>query len=483
MNRLLLVFPAVIALVSCGSNAGEFPSLDCTGPVPAQFTRIFIGTPAAGGQQSGTSAGDPLDGTTADKFDTILRTIAEGKRPTWGTQTQIAPENLIVCINAGTFETNGQFDWVVTLGHNKGANNTGFTVEKNWRIHGQGADQTRLKLAGFVPDQFLDRTGNTFSGGSNVVIGTHSVDASGVEISDLTIDANHDNLNRVSGLPLNLEAIVLRSLHGGHWIHDLNVIGASGDLGGENIFLETFPIRIWGDSQDGDPSQSSGNIIENVTLTQPGRAVGNSTFPGGALTGIAVTSATGEVRKNLVDGYSIAFGGFDMGAVNFHDNIAQNMVYGFNADSFSNNGVTIQSNQFIHPAAYGIVIGGSEPQQKFLGWKVLNNIIAIDTPGTVGLVLRGQVQISTFAGNKIFSDQAAKPNVIAIWSYPSGPGVANFGNTFVNNQLDITQRIDFSQDPFFHQNCRFMNRDLQERPRLDFPDNSAGCSSFSASVR
>ena len=93
---------------------------------------------------------------------------------------------------------------------------------------------------------------------------------------------NHDNLNRASGLPLSLDAIVLRSLHGGHWIHDVNVVGASGDLGIRNIGYETFPIRIWGDSQEFDPAQSQGNIIERVRLTRPGRAVDPDGYLGGA---------------------------------------------------------------------------------------------------------------------------------------------------------------------------------------------------------
>src|ERR1051326_871265 len=74
----ILVAALVLALASCKPlSPPEVISQDCTvAAAPANFTRIFIGTPAHDGTQSGTSANDPLDGTTAQKFDTILRSIA-----------------------------------------------------------------------------------------------------------------------------------------------------------------------------------------------------------------------------------------------------------------------------------------------------------------------------------------------------------------------------------------------------------------------
>lgn len=479
MKRIIYLLPVALLFASCISPPSGFPSSDCTDAVPTQFTRIYIGAPSPGGRQSGTSAQDPLDGTTAEKFDTILRTIAEGQRPSWGTQSRIPPQNLIVCINPGVFRTSGQFDWFIPDGHatgthTKGADSVGFTVEKNWRIHGHGTHQTLLELDRYVTGQFRDSAGNAFTGGRNIVIGTHSGDASGVAISDLTINANHDNLHQLEGLPLNLGAIVLKSFRGGHWIHNVNVVGASGDLGAENGVLESFLVFIWGNSPEADPSQDTGNLIENVTLTRPGSPVGKDTFPGGSVSAIVVTNAVAEIRNTLVEDYLIAYGGWAMGPVWFHDNVASGIMYGFNSDSFNNIGVTIQSNRFIHPASYGIVIGGSGPQQQFSKWKVLNNTIEINAQGAAGIVLRGQVKDSTFSGNTVFSDAPAPPNVIAIWSYSSGRSVANFNNIYQGNRLDDSQRVDFSQDPFFDSNCRFMNRDLQDQILPDFPDNTSG---------
>ena len=465
--RFFLPSALILALVSCKPLDPEVISQDCAVPIlPANFTRIFIGSPAVGGQQSGATADDPLDGTTADKFDTILRTIAEGQQPTWGAQKNIPAENLIVCLTSGTFQTNGQSDWKIDVGHTNGIPR-GFTVEKNWKIHGRGVNHTKLQLASYVPDQYVDSNGSPFSGGRNVVIGTHSDQASGVEISDLTVDANHDQLTPPGGTPLNLEGIVLRSIAGSHWIHNVNVVGGSGDAGARSVAFEAFALQIWGSSQNQTPNQSAANLIENVSVTKPGRLMVSGFPAGGAMDGIVLNNATGEVRNNVVEGYAIAYGGWAMGSVWFHDNVSKNSTYGFNADSFTNNGVILQSNQFIHSAAYGIVIGGGT---QFAHWNVSNNTIQMNATGSYGIVLRGQVQNSVFTENTIQSDGGH--NQTAIFSFPSGQGQANVGNSFQDNHIDGSLRINFSQDPDFSTNCRYLNRDLQDRPLRGFPDNS-----------
>jgi hypothetical protein len=469
--RFVVLAALVLALASCMQlRTPEITSQDCTVAVPKGSTRIFIGTPVRGGQQSGTSFDDPLDGSSAEKFDTILRTISEGQHPTWGTQTDIAPENLIVCLASGTFLTDGQYDWEIHLGHTQGSEQ-GFTVEKNWKIHGRGVDHTTLQLSTYLPDQFADNNGAPLSGGRNIVIGTHSAQSSGIEISDLTIDANHDRLTSSGGTPLNLEGIKLRSDQGGHWIHNVNVVGGSGDLGFINVVYETFAVQIWGNAQPLDPTQSTGNIIEHVTLANPGRPVIPGSPPGGAIDGIVVNNAVAEIRNNVVDGYTLGYGGWAMGPANFHDNIARNVQYGFNADSFTNSGVTIQSNQFIHPSSYGIVVGGGNPSVAFANWNITGNAIQMNASGSIAVVLRGQVQNSVFSGNTISADGGH--NLTAIWSYPAVSGVANTKLAFQNNRIDNALGMNFSQDPNFNSDCRFQNRDLQGNALPAFPDNSS----------
>ncbi len=466
-------FPSalILALVSCMPLDPEVISQDCIVPVPANFTRIFIGSPARGGQQAGTSADDPLDGTSADKFDTILRTIAEGQQPTWGTQKNIPPENLIVCLASGTFQTNGQSDWIIDVGHTKGSPR-GFTVEKNWKIHGRGVNHTKLRLASYVEDQYVDDHGASFTGGSNVVVGTHSDNASGVELSNMTIDANHDQLAFGSGTPLNLEGVVLRSITGKHWIHDINIVGGSGDLGLKNIIYESFALLIWGSAPVSNSNQSTGNLIENVSVTKPGRPMTRNSPSGGSMDGIVVNNAVTEIRNNVVEDYYIAYSGWSMNQVWFHDNISRNTAYGFNADSFTNIGVTLQSNQFLHPTKYGIIIGGDRAAQTFSNWNVFNNTVMLNASGTIALGIRGQVQNSSFTDNTIQPDSGTAHNLTAIFSYSSANGVANFSNKFQSNHIGDSIRIDFSQDPNFNTNCRYQNRDLQGRPIPGFPDNS-----------
>ena len=473
MKAAYFLFLATVGLtlVSCIHMNPEVTSQDCTvAATPAGFTRIFIGMPASGGKQSGTSFDDPLDGSTADKFDTILRTISEGQQPTWGTQTNIPPQNLIVCLASGTFQTNGQYDWVIDLGHTQGSEQ-GFTAEKNWKIHGRGVNHTTLQLASYLPAKFVDQNGAPVHGGSNVVIGTHSGGSSGIEISDLTIDANHDHLTAPGGVPLSLEGIILRSDQGGHWIHNVNIIGGSGDGGTNNEAFETFAIQIWGNAQTLDPEQDTGNLIEHVTVSKPGHAIISGARDGGAMDGIVVNNAVAEIRNNVVDGYQIGYGGWSMGPVNFHDNIARNVQYGFNDDSFTSNGVILQSNQFIRPSSYGLVIGGGGPNVTFSNWNITGNTIQLGNKESVAIVLRGQVQNSVFANNTITSDGGS--NQIAIWSYPSLAGLANLNNTFQGNTIDKTLTMNFAQDPNFNNNCRFQNRDQQGNALTDFPDNTS----------
>jgi hypothetical protein len=470
----VLSFFLAFALVSCKPLAPKVTSQDCLAAAPANFTRIYIGTPAHGGQQTGTSFDDPLDGTTAEKFDTILRSIAEGQNPTWGVQKNIAAENLVVCLASGTFQTEGQYDWTTGVGHSQGSVR-GFTVRKNWKIHGRGVDQTKLQLASYLTDQFVVPNGTPISGGRNVVIGTHSEDSSAIEISDLTVDANHDHLTVPGGFPLNLEGIVLRTQQGGHWIHNVNVIGGSGDVGFLSVLFETFAIHLWGTANPLDPLQNVNNIIENVNVGNPGRPTVSGSPAGGAMDGIVVNNAVAEVRNNVVDGYQVGYGGWAMGPVKFHDNIARNIAYGFNADSFTNSGVVLQSNQFIGPSSYGVVIGGGNPGVSFSNWTLVNNTIQLSNSGSVAFVLRGQVENSTFARNTILATGSGR-NLTAIWSYPAVSGVANGNNVFEDNHVDKAVVMNFSRDPNFNTNCRFQNRDLQGNLRQDFPDNSsAGC--------
>ncbi len=190
---------------------------------------------------------------------------------------------LMVCLGPGTFQTKGSYDFMILRPHTA---QQGFTVGRGWKIHGRGPAQTILQLADYLPITDPKNPQNMPVGtGWNTVISTNSDGASGVEISDLTLDANYPSLKslaRKNGTKaLNLEAIHLRSDLGGHWIHNVNVINAAGEIGGLNPAYETFPVWIVS-VQKAPPSANHGNIIEHVTM---------SGFGGGRCTAIAVASA------------------------------------------------------------------------------------------------------------------------------------------------------------------------------------------------
>jgi hypothetical protein len=180
----------------------------------------------------------------------------------------------------------------------------------------------------------------------------------------------------------------------------------------------------------------------------------------------------GEVRNSVVEGYFIAFGGWNMDHVSIHDNITRETHYGFNADSFSNNNITLQSNQFIHPRQYGIIMGGGFPGATFANWNVVGNTITLNATNSSGIGIQGEVQNSTFAGNTIQTDSASAHNMSGLWSFSRTPEAANVNNVFQDNHIDKALAVDFSRDPNFNTNCRHKNRDLQGNVRQDFPDNS-----------
>jgi hypothetical protein len=296
------------------------------------------------------------------------------------------------------------------------------------------------------------------------VFSTNSDAASGIEISDLTIDANYPKLKaqaKQEGIKaLNLEAIHLRSNEGGHWIHHVNVINTSGEVGGMAGKFETFPVWIVSMQPNSSPSQNHGSIIENVTMSQ---------FHGGLCTAIAVANAVAEVRNNSVDGYQIGYGGWSMGQVWFHDNVAIGGEYGFNIDSLNNDGVRIESNQIIAPKKFGFVIGGGGTYTNF---RIANNTVQIKDGGVSGILFQGNVTKSVVIGNTF---QSAGGNSLAIKSYSPGRQTGpNENNMYQSNQINSSLKTVFNAPSQQSKNCFFGNVDEHGNPRKDIRDNHTG---------
>jgi hypothetical protein len=446
---------------------GSFASSDCAKgtPIPKGATRVYIAF-RNGVDGTGASLADARDGSTATAFDSILRCYSEGgcTDPGHPAKSVAKTENLIVCLGPGTFFTLGSYDFLINVPH---TNHAGFTIGKGWKIHGAGKDKTVIKLSAYLTiTDPKNLQGLPVDTGVNLVFGTNSDRVSGIEISDLTIDANYAELksrSRQQGLKaVTLNAIQLRSDLGGHWIHDVNVVDAAAEIGTLSPRYEAFPIWIVSVDRS-QVGQNRDNIIENVTMTG---------HYGLLCTAIAVANATAEVRNNVVDGYQIGYGGWDLDGAFFHDNTAINTEYGFNIDSLVNNRVRIERNKIVHPRKYGIVVGGSGTYANF---KFLNNTLQIDRSGVIGFIFQGNVTGAVIAGNKLLADNPSGARATAFRNYSAGrQSPPNHDNAYQSNQIAAGMPVVFKAPSQKSQNCFFDNRDERDNPRKDLPDNHDG---------
>jgi hypothetical protein len=453
-----------VAQATTPQEKANFPSSDCSveaKSLPQGTTRLYIAL-TNGKDGSGAAMADARDGSTVTRFDTILRCYSEGctERQSSGVAVE-RTENLIVCLGPGTFWTLGAYDYLIAVPH---PNPAGFTIGKGWKIHGSGKDATVVKLSDYLPitdpknQQVLP-----VNSGVGLVFGTNSDNAPGIEISDLTIDGNYPVLKsraRQNGIKaLTLDAIHLRSDLGGHHIHDVNVINLAAEIGSINPRWEAFPVWILSVDRS-RPGQDRDNIIENVSMSQSACTL---------CTAICVANATAEVKNNLVEGFQIAYGGWDLAGGSFHDNTAVNTDYGFNIDSLVNNGVTIERNKIVHPRKFGFVVGGGGT---FANFKFLDNTVQVDKSGVVAFVFQGNVRSALIAGNKILADNSSGAHSAAFKNYSasrqSGP---NQDNIFQSNQITSGMSLVFQAPSQKSQSCFFDNRDERGNPRKDVPDS------------
>lgn len=445
--------------VAPGTKSAEASSPDCSAPaasLPAASTRVYIAL-RNGRDGSGNSASNARDGSSAASFDRILRCYSEGCPDADAKKSVPRTENLIVCLGPGKFETKGQYDFLINVPHRQPE---GFTLGKGWKVHGAGVEKTTVQLATYFAANSTDNPQHLPMGaGVGVVFATNSDNASGIEISDLTVDANYPGLKALAeqaGIKaLNLDAIQLRSDEGGHWIHDVNVVHTAGEI------AEDFPVEIVSVRLTNPPTANHGNVIERVRM---------SGFGGGKCTAIAVANAVAEVRNNVVEGLQIGYGGWIMGPVWFHDNLAVNTEYGFNVDSLANRGVRIESNRIVHPRSYGIVIGGPGTYADF---QISGNTIEIDKAGVIGLVFRGNVTGAVVSGNSIVAENGVKATAIRNYAggWSAGP---NVNNVYESNRISGGLRVIFSGLSWKSRSCAFGNRDEHGNPSRELADNHAG---------
>jgi hypothetical protein len=467
MNTVLkVVTRSTVLFLLCAisvAQTGTARATDCNSDTRVRpgFTRVYIAL-GDGKDGSGKTLQNPRDGGTAEKFDHILHCYSEGCSEPGTPHRSIAKtENLIVCLGAGTFQTRGTYNFLISAPHS----GEGFALGKGWKVHGSGRDKTTVQLTDYLSVTTEPNPRSLPKGTAiGVVFSTNSDEASDIEISDLTVDDNYPALkqraSRAGIRALNLQAIQLRSNAGRHWIHDVNVTNTAGEIGLIDIRFETFPVWIYSVKANSSPSDNSGNVIERVIM---------SNYGGGKCTAIAVANAIAEVRENRVEGYQIAYGGWTMGAVWFHDNVAVDSDYGFNIDSLVNNGVRIERNQIVHPHLYGFVIGGGGVYDDF---QVRGNTVQINRPGVIALVLQGNVRNALIAENSFLSENQTRGTAIRTLS--AGNAGPNGSNNYQGNKINEKLKFTFKERSYKKDNCMSGNRDEGGRPLRDLPDNHDG---------
>jgi hypothetical protein len=415
----------VCAITCLALSQSDFKTADCSGAsLPEGYTRIFIADRTDGKAGTG-SLSDPYDGSTAEKLDTLLRSRSES-----------SVANLIVCIGPGMFQTEGTGDYVIGPGHVNKDHPAGFTLNRGWKIHGAGEDQTTLRLA----DLFKYPNGKLLEG---IILGTYNFDSSGVEVSHMTLDDNYPALKARYKSDLELVAVILRSNLGHQWVHNIHVMNASGEG------PEDFPVGI---SSPTTNAENKGNLVEGVLMDN---------WHGGLCTAIAIAGGSGEVRHNTVIGYQIGYGGWSMLDVKFHDNTARQTGYGFNIDSLENSKIEIAFNDIQRPQLYGIVIGGSG---NFTDFSIHDNTITAGPKTVYGLVFQGNVQGAHVLRNKITAN-GPSANMTGFFEKNS----KNLNNVFQENVVYSSFKNSLQGS-----NCLWGNVSERGAERADLRNTSGG---------
>src|SRR6476646_11508923 len=205
MHKTMMALAMVLAGLAGGgravSQAAAKPTQtsssasDCSSQsksLPQGTPRVYLAL-RNGADGSGSSMADARDGSTVAAFDTILRCYSEGcTNPQNPKKSVEKTENLTVCLGPGTFSTLGAYDYLIAVPH---PNPAGFTIGKGWKIHGAGKDKTVVKLSDYLPITDPKNLQHMpVNSGIGLVFGTNADSASGIEISDLTIDGNYPEL-------------------------------------------------------------------------------------------------------------------------------------------------------------------------------------------------------------------------------------------------------------------------------------------------
>jgi hypothetical protein len=200
MKHLFVVLSFLLTFLIPGAWAAADESALAGGPSAANQPGVWIAVRTDGMAGSGT-ASDPFDGSTAAKFDGLMKA---------------APPRMTIHLAAGLFPTTGA---------------AAYHLKTGWKICGAGMGQTTLRLTGF----------DHHSGKSEVLSTLGESD--GVEIHDLTIDGNYAAIRKLPGWIAGDAVCAIYVFGGNTLVENVETIHLYGD---GTKHLEEFSILLSG---------------------------------------------------------------------------------------------------------------------------------------------------------------------------------------------------------------------------------------------
>ncbi|MFA6897893.1 MAG: MBG domain-containing protein, partial [Candidatus Paceibacterota bacterium] len=358
-------------------------------PIPSR--EIWIDDRTDGLPGTGTQK-DPYDGSTAEKFDSILRNFSLARQT-----------NLAVHLMEGTFHTRGIYNDILfgTVPFN-----VGWASFSGWNIEGAGMGKTSLEM---VYPYLLQ------GDGYNHIVGSIP-GSTNQHISDLTINCNlpRDNtIDTINGVSFGGDS---------SRIERVRAINCGGGI------REGFVLSIASnDAHDSNDNYILDNVVENsfgkwstaINLFHSNATWVNDTRTSGVMAGNIVRNA------HSAEGASVAYGLGGIRNVVIYNNYAEAVDGGVIHDTANGEGAVIRNNRFVNLNNFGFNIGGG---WLFKGYKITDNLITLKSPSTGVLFNGGRVEDAVVERNVIDFVNSANPIPF--------PGMVSTPPATVNISLD-----------------------------------------------
>ena len=276
------------------------------------------------------------------------------------------------------------------------------------KIHGAGKDKTTIK-----------NTSSNPTGGATAGWNYWSFYGDNIELSDLTIDCNTSVIRNQT---ITVGAV---RLHGNNCslrrVKVLNPRGISsvGECFAMGIAAAKYRIQ--------NP------IIENCEVAHftgdSGTMIGvgtDSNFPG-------IVAIGGHTTGCYVHDCptAIAYGSAGNRGYTFADNLAQDVRYGYNRDTYESSGTRIIDNVFRHCHQYGIVFRGGAPANACTGDTIENNYVSLtgERSDMIGISLPDEYQTKEIVrGNTVVCEVTPPASPAKSYDLKGGPGWVISGN-------------------------------------------------------